>query len=221
MLELRFAAIAAVAAVAAACAGRDVTGHACIAFDLRNPGLCGEMQDVGGLRVVEVGSGQHTMTDGDGEFSIAIPEHATTAVLRVADDREDRRTTLVDVPVAPADDVLAPVIATTLWNVYLAALHVPPEDPSRATVHVSLPPPGELLGSVQVAGATQLLYNQGEPFIWAELPPGDQTPAIMAFGVPVDAGTAMVSVVSRSDQVLYNAEVPVQAGAITWVRVEP
>jgi hypothetical protein len=43
----------------------------------------------------------------------------------------------------------------------------------------------------------------------------------MAFGVPVGAGTATLDVRSRTDEVLYNADVPVEAGAITWVHVEP
>ena len=215
-VDLRFVAIA---AVACGCVGHDVTGHACIVFDLRNPGRCGAAQDVGGLSVVEVASGQHTVTDFGGGFSVDLPEGATSAVLRVADDRADRRTSLVGVDEMPSDDVLAPVITTTLWTTYLAALHVPPDDPSLATVHVSLPLPGIAVGSAAIAGATQIIYNQGEPFIWAPQPPGDETPAVMAFGVPADGGTAMVTVISRADQMLYNAPVPVQAGAITWVRV--
>jgi hypothetical protein len=189
-------------------------------FDLRNPGRCGALQDVGGLSVVEVESGQRTTTDHDGGFVVDLPGGATSAVLRVADDREDRRTSMVGIDQMPSTDVLAPVVTTTLWTTYLAALHAPPDDPALATVHVSLPPPGIAVGSASVAGATQLIYNQGDPFIWALQPPGDATPAILAFGVPADSGTAMVTVISRADKMLYSAAVPVQPGAITWVRVE-
>lgn len=207
-------------AIGAGCVDGGMTGHACIVFDIRNPGRCAAMQDVAGLSVVEVASGQRTKTDDKGGFSIAFPDGATSAVLRVADDRDDRRTSLVGVDAAAMDDVLTPVITTTLWNTYLAALHVPPEDPATAAVHVALSPlPGIAVGGVEIAGATQILYCQGEPFIWNEQPPGDQTPAIMAFGVPADTGTAMVNVISRTDEVLYNGPVPVQPGAITWLRI--
>jgi hypothetical protein len=217
---VRSVAISALCAIVSGCVERGgMTGHACIVFDIRNTALCGARQDVGGLRVVEVMSGEHTTTDESGVFNVALPEGATRAVLRLAEDRADRRTSLVGVDVAQPDDVLAPVVTTALWGTYLAALHVV-EAPATATVHVSLAPlPGIAVGGVEVAGASQILYNQGEAFIWNEQPPGDQTPAILAFGVPVDAGTAMVNVISRTDEVLYNGAVPVQAGAITWVRI--
>jgi hypothetical protein len=207
-------------ALGAGCVERPgVTGRACIVFDIRNTGLCGARQEVSGLDIVEVTSGERTTTNDSGEFSIAIPDGATRAALRVADDRTDRRISMIGVDVAPSDDVLAPVITPTLWNTYLAALRVV-EEPSTATVHVSLSPlPGIAVGGVEVAGASQILYNQGEPFFWSELPPGDQTPAVLAFGVPVGDGTAMVNVISRTDEVLYDGPVPVQAGAITWVRI--
>jgi hypothetical protein len=197
-----------------------VSGHACIVLDLRNPGLCGAMQLVGGLRVVEVASGNQTTTDDAGNFSVAIPAHATSAVLRIAEGADNRRTSLVGVPAAPADDVLTPVVTTTLWDTYLTALHIT-EDPALATIHLSFPYPGAVIGSMSVAGAAQILYDQGEPFDWAAMPPGDQTIAIMALGVPVDTGTATINVVTRTDGVLFNADVPVEAGAITWVHVEP
>jgi hypothetical protein len=214
-----YIATAALCAIGAGCVERDMTGHACIMFDIRNTALCGARQDVGGLRVVEVMGGARTTTDDSGVFNVAIPEAATHAVLRLAEDRTDRRTSLVGVDVAASDDVLAPVVTTTLWDTYLAALHVV-DDPSTATVHVSLSPlPGIAVGGVEVAGAAQILYNQGEAFIWNELPPGDQTPAVLAFGVPAGDGTARVNVISRTDEVLYDGPVPVQAGAITWVRI--
>lgn len=212
--------IVVIAAVASGCVGHDVIGHACIVFDLRNPARCGAQQDVGGLSVVDVESGQRTTTDHDGGFVVDLPDGATSAVLRVADDRDDRRTSMIGVDAMPSDDVLTPVITTTLWTTYLAALHTPPDDPTLAVVHVALPLPGIAVGSASVAGATHLIYNQGEPFVWALQPPGDETPAIIAFGVPADSGTAMVTVISRTDQLLYSAPVPVQPGAITWVRVE-
>jgi len=214
-------AIVALGASAAGCVDRSgVAGHACIVFDIRNTALCGAKQDIGGLSVVEVMGGERTTTDADGGFSVAIPDGATRAVLRVAEDRTDRRISLIGVDVAPTDDVLAPVITTTLWTTYLTALHVE-DKPTTATVHVSLSPlPGIAVGGVEVAGASTILYNQGEAFIWNEQPPGDQTPAVMAFGVPVESGTAMVNVISRTDEVLYNGPVPVQAGAITWVRIQ-
>lgn len=207
-------------AIGAGCVDGGVSGHACIVFDIRNTAQCGARQDVGGLSVVEVTSGKRTTTDDKGGFSIAFPDGATSAVLRVAGDRDDRRPTLVAVDAAAMDDVLTPVITTTLWNTYLTALHVPPEDPATAAVHVALSPlPGIAVGGVEIAGATQILYCQGEPFIWNEQPPGDQTPAIMAFGIPTAAGAAKVTVISRTDEVLFDAPVPVQPGAITWVRI--
>jgi hypothetical protein len=210
-----------IAALTCGCvSARDVSGHACIVLDIRNPGLCGAMQLVGGLRVVEVASGNHTTTDDAGNFSVAIPTHATSAVLRIAEDADNRRTSLVGVPAAPAYDVLTPVVTATLWDTYLTALHIT-EDPSLATVHVSFPYPGAVIGSIDVAGAAQVLYDQGEPFDWAPMPPGDQTIAVMALGVAVDAGTAAVKVVTRTDEVIYSADVPVEAGAITWVAVVP
>jgi hypothetical protein len=212
--------IAAVAAAATCgCTSPSVAGRACIVLDLRNPDQCGARQDVGGLRVEEVGSGHQATTDGDGRFRVDLPEDAAGAVLRVAADRADRRTSLIGVPDAPAEDVLAPVITTVLWSTYLAALGVT-EDPSRATLHVSFPPPGVFLGGAQVAGATQILYNQGEPFVWGPQPPADQTIGFLALGVPADAGAAMVHVVSISDQVLHSAAEPVEPGAITWVQVK-
>ena len=201
--------------------GRDVSGHACIALDLRNPGLCGAMQIVNDLPVVEVESGNHTTTSPDGYFSVAIPERATSAVLRVAGGLGARRTSLVGVPVAPAEDVLTPVITPTLWDTYLTALHAPPYDPLLASIHISFTSPGGVVASASVTGATQLLYCQGQSFDWGPQPPGDKTIALMAYGVPVDAGTARLNVRSRTDEVLYDADVPVEAGAITWVHVEP
>jgi hypothetical protein len=214
-------AMAMLGALAGGCVADEpgLTGHACIVIDPRNPALCGAQQDVGGLRVVEVTSGQETTTDGSGRFSVAIAEGTTRAVLRLADDRTDRRVSLIGVDVAPSSDVLAPVVTTVLWSTYLNALHVA-DDPATASVHVALSPlPGIAVGGVEVAGATQILYNQGEPFVWNEQPPGDQTPAVLAFGIPGSAGTAMVNVISRTDEVLYNGPVPVQAGAVTWVRI--
>jgi hypothetical protein len=210
------------AAVTCGCVGgRNVNGHACIALDLRNPGLCAAMQIVDGLPVVEVESGSHTTTSPDGYFSVAIPAHATSAVLRIAAGIADRRTSLIAVPVAPADGILTPVITPTLWDTYLTALHAPPYDPSLASIHVSFTAPGGVVASASVAGAAQLLYCQGQPFEWLPQPPGDKTIALMAFGVPVDTATAALSVRSRSDEVLFDAEVPVEAGAITWVHLEP
>jgi len=214
-------AIAALGAVAPGCVAdrAGVAGRVCIVVDIRNTALCGAAQEVGGLSVVEVMGGEHTTTDAKGGFNVAIPDGATRAVLRVADDRTDRRISLIGVDVAPSKDVLAPVITPNLWTTYLNALHVV-DEPTTATVHVALSPmPGIAVGGVEVAGAEQILYNQGEAFIWNEQPPGDQTPAVLAFGVPVAAGTAMVNVISRTDEVLYNGPVPVQAGAITWVRI--
>jgi hypothetical protein len=222
MKSVALLAMSAMSAISAAgCTSSDgVSGHACIVFDLRNPGRCGEMQDVGGLHVVEVSSGHDATTDGDGEFRIALPEGAMPGVLRVADNRTDRRISLVDVASAPSGDVLAPVIATQLWQVYLDALHVT-EDPTRATIHIALAGMGEIVGGAGAAGATQVLYNQGDSFIWNALPPGDQTRAVLLIGVPVDTGSATVSLTSRADKVLFDGPVPVQAGAITWLAVEP
>lgn len=215
-------AITTFAAVTCGCAGGpDVNGHACIVLDLRNPGLCGAMQLVDGLPVVEVASGNRTTTSPDGYFSVAIPARATSAVLRVAEGIDQRRTSLVGVAMAPADGVLTPVITNTLWDTYLAALHAPPYDPSVAAVHVAFTAPGGGVASASVAGAAQLLYCQGQPFDWAPQPPGDQTIAFMALGVPVGTGTATVHVRSRNDEVIYSADVPVEAGAITWVHVDP
>jgi hypothetical protein len=63
------------------------------------------------------------------------------------------------------------------------------------------------------------------------MPPGDQTIALVALGVPTDAGSAlgiptdagsvMLNAVLCTDQVIFNAPVPVQAGAITWVYFDP
>jgi hypothetical protein len=224
MTTLPSCVVATFAALASGCVGNNVhsvVGHACIVLDIRKPGLCGAMQLVDGLPVVEVASGNHTMTDAGGEFAVAIPKQSTSAVLRVAAGVDDRRTSLVGVPSIPADDVLTPVITGTLWGTYLTALHVPPEDPATATLHVSFPFPGTVIGSAEVPGATQVLYDQGEAFDWAPTPPGDQTIAFMAFGVPVDTGSVMLKVVSRSDEAIFNAEVPVEAGAITWVVIAP
>src|ERR1044071_3186122 len=92
MRAAAFAAFGVLAMLAGACTGSDgVSGHACIVFDLRNPGRCGEMQDVGGLHVVEVASGHDATTDGNGEFRISLPEGSSGGVLRVADNRTDRR----------------------------------------------------------------------------------------------------------------------------------
>jgi hypothetical protein len=218
----RFA-IATFTALACGCVGgtgHDVAGRACIVLDIRNPGLCGALQIVDGLRVEEVASGRHTTTSADGYFSVAIPAQATSAVLRVAEGTEDRRITLVGVPAVPSEGVLTPVITSALWGTYLTALHVS-DDPATATIHVSFPYPGAIIGSAGVTGATQLLYDQGQAFDWQPMPPGDQTIAFMAFGVPVDTGTATINVVTRTDGVLFNADVPVEAGAITWVHVEP
>ena len=226
MRELRLAhclglAAFALGTLASGCTSSDgVSGHACIVFDLRNPGLCGELQDVGGLHVVEVASGHDATTDSKGEFSVGLADGATSAVLRIADNRTDRRISIVDVADAPTSDVLAPVIATQLWQVYLDALHVT-EDPARATIHIALAGMGEIVGGAGVTGATQVLYNQGDSFVWSSLPPGDQTRAIILLGVPVDTGSAMVSLTSRADKVLFDGSVPVQAGAITWLLVEP
>ena len=211
----------ALAAIACGCVGPDVTGHACIVFDIRNPGRCAAAQDVGGLSVLEAESGAHTTTDADGAFVMNVPQGVPSPVLRVAYDREDRVTSLIGLDSARSGDVLTPVITTALWATYRNALHAPPDDPALAAVHVSLGLPGIAVGSIAVAGATQILYNQGDPFNWLLQPPGDQTPAILAFGVPADRGTAMVTLISRTDKVLFDGEVPVEPGAITWLRVEP
>jgi hypothetical protein len=128
---------------------------------------------------------------------------------------------VVGVPSIPADDVLTPVITGTLWGTYLTALHLPPEDPATATIHVSFPYPGTVIGSAEVPGAAQLIYDQGEAFDWGPTPPGDQTIAFMAFGVPVDTGSVSLKVVSRTDEAIFSADVPVEAGAITWVVIAP
>lgn len=218
---MAFSAAGVLAMLAGACTGSDgVSGHACIVFDLRNPGRCGEMQDVGGLHVVEVASGHDATTDGNGGFRIPLPEGSSGGVLRVADNRTDRRISLVDLASAPSDNVLAPVIATQLWKVYLDALHVT-EDPTRATIHIALAGQGEIVGGAGAAGVAQVLYNQGDSFVWNTLPPGDQTRAVLLVNVPADTGSATVSLTSRADKVLFDGSVPVQAGAITWLLVEP
>jgi hypothetical protein len=217
-------AIVTVTALACGCVsgtGHDVAGRVCIVLDIRNPGLCGALQLVDGLRVEEIASGRHTTTSPDGYFSVAIPAKTTSAVLRVTADSNDRRTTLVSVPSVPAEGVLAPIITDTLWGTYLTALHVPAEDPATAAFHVSFPYPGALIGSAGVTGATLLLYDQGQAFDWLTMPPGDQTIAFLAFGVPADTGTATIKVVSRTDEVLFEGDVPVEAGATTWLHVEP
>ena len=206
---------------APACVSHDVSGHACIVLDIRKPGLCGAMQIVDGLSVVDLESGHRTQTDSDGNFSVPLPEHARSAVLQIAEGRPDRITSVVGVPDAPADDVLVPVITTTLWTTYLTGIHVPPQDPSTATIHVSFPFPGVYLGGAQIEGAAQVIYDQGDAFNWGPTPPGDQTIALMALGVPTDAGSVMLNAVLRTDQVIFNAPVPVQAGAITWVYIDP
>jgi len=211
----------ALAAIACGCAGPDVTGHACIVFDIRNPGLCAAAQDVGGLSVLEAESGTHTTTDADGAFVMNVPEGISSPVLRVAYDRDDRRTSLIDLDSTASGDVLTPVITTALWATYRTALHASGDDAALATVHVSLGLPGIAVGSLAVAGATQILYNQGDAFNWQVQPPGDQSPAILAFGVPPDQGTVTVRLISRTDKVLFDGEVPVEPGAITWLRVEP
>jgi hypothetical protein len=208
-----------VAALACGCSsGPEVSGHACIVFDIRNTSECGAMQSVDGLRVVEVDSGHETTTDGDGHFSVPIPAHTTSAVLRIAEGRDDRRTSLVPVDVATTEDVLTPVITTALWSTYLTALHVP-DDPALATIHVSFALPGAYVATAQVDGATQLLFDQGASFVWATMPPGDRSLVLLATGVAVDTGTARLKVMSRADEILYDAPVPVAAGAITWVQV--
>ncbi|HEU4727800.1 MAG TPA: hypothetical protein VFT22_07930 [Kofleriaceae bacterium] len=214
--------VLAFAAEVCGCASRpEVSGHACVVLDIRNTDLCAAKQVVDGLSVVETTTGRHTTTDATGNFSVPIPDHATSAVLRVAEGAENRRISVVGVPRAPADDVLVPIITVDLWNTYLTALHVPEEDPTRAAVHVSFPFPGETIASAAVAGATSLIFCQGQPFEWGPQPPGDQTIAFMAFGVPVDAGTATITVRARTDEVIFSGDVPVQAGATTWLYLEP
>jgi hypothetical protein len=211
----------AIALAAGACVGEpSVTGHACIVFDLRIPDECAAMQIVGDLSIVDAASHRRATTDGAGQFDLALPGNATTSVLEIAGDSSDRRTSLVRVPDVPATDVLTPVITTTLWSTYLAALGIP-DDPSRATIHVSFKRPGEYVATAQIAGATQILFNQGAPFDWKPVPPGDQTVDFIGFGVPADASTARVTITARDDSVIYNGDVPVQAGAITWLHVGP
>src|SRR5689334_19969419 len=152
------------AALACGCASPDLTGHACIVFDIRNPGRCAAAQDVGGLSVLEAESGAHTTTDANGVSAMQVPERVASPVLRVAYDRDDRRTSLIGLDSTPSGDVLTPVITTTLWETYRAALHAPPDDATLAAVHVSLGLPGIAVGSIAVAGATQVLYNQGDAF---------------------------------------------------------
>jgi hypothetical protein len=202
-------------AALSACSGPEVAGRACVVVDIRNPDQCGSGANVEGLTVVELTSGARTTTDAAGEF--AIPYDESTAILRVAEGRTDRRTSLIKVDDA-STDVVAPVITELLWNTYMTALGVI-EDPTRATIHLAFPPPAAVIASAGVPGA-QILFNQGEAFTWGSQPPADQTFALMALGVPVDAGTATITVYSLADQVIFSAEVPVEAGAITWVNFE-
>jgi len=198
----------------------EVTGHACVVFDLRVPDECGAMQVVGGLTVAEASSQRETTTDDDGQFVLALPTDATSAVLEIAADSADRRTSVVSVPVLPASDVLTPVITKTLWATYLTSLGVA-DDPSTATIHVSFKRPGEFVGNAEVTGATQLLFNQGAAFDWQPFPPFDQTVDFMAFGIPAGSSTVRVTILSRADAPIYDDDVPVQAGAITWLHVGP
>lgn len=220
MTVMARAGIVALAATTLGCTetGPSIDGRACIVLDLRNPAQCGARQDVGGLHVVELTTGASTETNNDGKFSVDIPETATRATLRIAEGRTDRVPSVVGVPEAPADGVLAPVITTTLWDIYLTQLRVVP-DPSQGIIHVAFPAPGVVIGSARITGATQVLFNQGEPFIWGPSPPSDQIIAIMGFGVP--AGTdATINIITASDQV-YTVAAPVEAGAISWVRFVP
>lgn len=208
---MRTAVLVTLACGACSSSAPEVAGHACIVIDLRNPDQCGPMADVEGLDVVELTSGARTTTDAGGEF--AIPFDESTAILRVAEGRTDRRTSLVKVD-APAD-VVVPVITGLVWNTHLTALGLI-DDPERATIHLAFPPPAAVIGTASVPGAL-VVFNQGEPFTWARQPPTDETYALMALGVPVDTGTATISVYSLENQVLFSAEVPVEAGVITWV----
>lgn len=212
----------AAAACAAGCAADSpphVSGHACVVFDLRIPDECGAMQPVGGLSVVDVASQRAATTDDAGLFDLALPDSGQGAVLRIG-DHSDRRPSLVGVPELPADDVLTPVITSTLWGTYVSALHAI-DDPTMAAVHVSFKRPGEYVASAQVAGAAQLLYNQGAAFDWKPTPPGDQTVDFIAFGVPIGSGTAHVTILSESDTTIFDGDVPVAPAAITWLHVGP
>ena len=219
--KLLVAALAA-AACAAGCAADSpphVSGHACVVFDLRIPDECGAMQPVGGLSIVEVDSQRTATTDDAGLFDLTLPDSGTSAVLRIG-DHSNWRPSLVGVPELPAQDVLAPVITSTLWGTYVSALHAP-DDPTMAAVHVSFKRPGEYVATAEVAGAAQLLYNQGAPFDWKPTPPGGQTVDFIAFAVPIGNGTAHVTIHSQSDTTLFDGDVPVAPGAITWLHVGP
>lgn len=208
-----------IAVAAGACVGEPrVTGHACVVFDLRIPDECAAMQLVGGLSIVDTASHRRATTDDAGQFDLALPADALTSVLDLTGD--DRRTSVVAVPDVPATDVLTPVITTTLWSTYLAALGIS-DDPSLAAIHVSFKRPGEYVATAQVAGAARILFNQGAAFDWQPMPPGDQTVDFIAFGVPTAAATARVTITARDDSTIYNDDVPVQAGAITWLHVGP
>lgn len=206
----------------AACASDspEVAGRACFVLDLRRPHTCPVAQLVEGLQVHELVTDVTVSADADGRFHIPVTDATTQAVLRVAEDRTDVRTTLVGVDVAMQTDLVTPLITNVLWQSYIDGAHLPPDDPTTATIHVAFPPPGSNVASVQVEGATSIYFNQGDSYVWDVMPPGDQTVVFLALGVPVTTGTAHVTILNRDDTT-RTIDTPVEAGAISWVYLDP
>jgi hypothetical protein len=212
---MRFAALALGTCTLAACHDSPhVSGRACIVLDLRYPRQCLGAQDVAGLSVEEVVTARRAVTDSDGSFRIDTPMELVSATLRVAEGRADRRTSLVFVDLAADDDLIVPVIATPVWTSYLTRIGAT-EDPAHGALHASYEPPGAILASASVVGATEVFYNQGASFEWAPSPPADQAVAIVA--PDVTPGTSTVTITKVNDtQVVFDA-MPIEAGLITWI----
>lgn len=197
----------------AACDSPHVTGRVCIVVDLRYPRECPGGQDVSGFTVEELGTGLQTVTEADGAFRIETPEDLSLAVLRVAQGRTDRRMGIVSVD-PQRDEIVVPVIATPVWTSYVTTMGGT-DDPTRAALHASYPPPGAIIAVASVPDANQVFYNQGNAFAWAPTPPGDQTVAILALGLATQSASITITGVDDSQHVV--SDLPLEANAITWV----
>jgi hypothetical protein len=221
-------------ALAAACAGcgsseggAAVLGRVCSVIDLRDPYACQPGQQVGGISVAQRSpdSGVQVETLEDGSFGLDPSSGADAIVLEVAAASDDRRTSLVRVPLVDgrARGVIVPVVTRSVWDSLTTFLGIE-EEADRGAIVLQVLDGGEpAIGMVVVPpeGTTgPVYYEAGGPFVWSDTGPTSHSAVALVPGVPA-GGDARLLIREFPDSAVHAVDgMAIAAGALTFEAVD-